>query len=66
MRLVLLALLRSANAFTQQYVVVSPRDPRYLELAPGKPYVPIGLNLMAAPRGAAGALSGWADGGWAK
>lgn len=26
---------------------VSPRDPRYLELSDGRPYIPIGLNLIA-------------------
>jgi hypothetical protein len=29
------------------FVRVSPRDPRYLELTDGRPYVPIGLNLIA-------------------
>ncbi len=31
------------------YVRVSPRDARYLELSDGKPYVPIGLNMIAPP-----------------
>ena len=31
------------------FVRVSPRDPRYLELSDGRPYIPIGLN-MTAPR----------------
>lgn len=35
------------------FVRVSPRDPRYFELADGRPYVPIGLNLIA-PDGARG------------
>ncbi len=28
------------------FVRVSPRDPRYLELSNGKPYIPIGLNVI--------------------
>lgn len=52
MRAILLALLLSGSAFTQEYVRVSPRDPRYLELSSGKPYIPIGLNLIAPPRAA--------------
>jgi hypothetical protein len=28
------------------FVRVSPRDPRYLELSDGSPYIPIGLNLI--------------------
>jgi Cellulase (glycosyl hydrolase family 5) len=30
-------------------VRVSPRDRRYLELTDGKPYIPIGLNMIAPP-----------------
>jgi hypothetical protein len=40
-------------------VRVSPRDPRYLELSDGRPYIPIGLNLIA-PDGTRG--SGETDG----
>jgi O-glycosyl hydrolase len=29
------------------FVRVSPRDPHYLELSDGRPYIPIGLNLIA-------------------
>ncbi len=32
-----------------EYVRVSPRDPRYFELADGRPYIPIGLNMIAPP-----------------
>jgi len=35
------------------FVRVSPRDPRYLELSDGRPYIPVGLNLIA-PDGARG------------
>ena len=31
----------------EAFVRVSPRDARYLELSDGKPYIPIGLNLIA-------------------
>ncbi|MFA7157935.1 MAG: hypothetical protein WC299_01435 [Kiritimatiellia bacterium] len=37
--------MKDAKAF----VKVSPRDSRYLELDNGKPYVPIGLNLVGSP-----------------
>ena len=30
-------------------VRVSPRDPRYFELSNGRPYIPIGLNMIAPP-----------------
>jgi hypothetical protein len=29
------------------YVRVSPRDPRYFELSDGRPYIPIGINMIA-------------------
>ena len=38
---------------TASFVRVSPRDSRYLELSDGRPYIPIGLNLIA-PDGARG------------
>lgn len=31
---------------SQAFVRVSPRDPRYFELSDGRPYIPIGLNLI--------------------
>ena len=33
----------------RSFVRVSRRDPRYLELSDGSPYIPIGLNLIAPP-----------------
>lgn len=33
-----------------QYVRVSPRDPRYLELSDGTPYIPNGLNVIHPAR----------------
>jgi hypothetical protein len=35
----------------EAYVRVSPRDPRYFELSDGRPYIPIGLNMIAPPGG---------------
>lgn len=35
----------------QPYVRVSPRDSRYFELSDGRPYIPIGLNMIAPPGG---------------
>ncbi len=52
MRLVILALALAACLPAQDYVRVSPRDARYLELTSGKPYIPIGLNLIVPPRAA--------------
>jgi hypothetical protein len=31
------------------FVRVSPRDPRYFELSDGRPYIPVGFNLVGAP-----------------
>jgi hypothetical protein len=36
-------------AVAQEYVRVSPRDARYLELSSGQPYIPIGLNMIGGP-----------------
>lgn len=33
----------------EKFARVSRRDPRYLELSDGPPYIPIGLNLIAPP-----------------
>jgi hypothetical protein len=32
------------------FVRVSPRDPRYFELTDGRPYIPIGFNLVSPPQ----------------
>jgi hypothetical protein len=37
------------SAIASDFVRVSPRDPRYFELSDGRPYIPIGLNLIAPP-----------------
>src|SRR5690242_9807435 len=42
-----LASLRAAGH--DNFVRVSPRDSRYLELTDGTAYIPIGLNLIAPP-----------------
>jgi hypothetical protein len=39
------------------WVRVSKRDPRYLELSDGTPYIPVGLNMIAPPGGADSAES---------
>ena len=40
------------------FVRVSTRDPRYLELSNGAPYIPIGLNLIAPPEHGPGGITG--------
>ena len=39
------------QAADKPFVRVSPRDPRYFELSDGRPYIPIGLNMIAPPGG---------------
>ncbi len=41
---------QNASDDLQRFVRVSPRDTRYFELDNGKPYIPIGLNLIAPPK----------------
>lgn len=43
---------QSAARSSDVYVRVSPRDPRYFELTDGRPYIPIGLNMIAPPSSA--------------
>lgn len=43
------ARLLSADADRDGFVRVSTRDARYFELSDGRPYIPIGLNLIAPP-----------------
>ena len=47
----LLAFCLADSVEGQPYVRVSPRDARYFELSNGRPYVPIGLNMIAPPGG---------------
>lgn len=44
------ATAEGAGANAGDFVRVSPRDSRYLELSNGRPYVPVGLNMIAPPR----------------
>lgn len=44
---------------TASYVRVSPRDSRYFELDNGKPYIPIGMNLIAPPKGDPAVMDEW-------
>ena len=32
-----------------EFVRISPRDPRYFELTDGRPYIPVGFNLVGPP-----------------
>ena len=41
----------------EPFVRVSPRDSRYFELSDGRPYIPIGLNMIAPPGGSDEALA---------
>jgi len=43
------------------FVRVSPRDPRYLELSNGKPYIPIGLNMIHPGRASRDEAAGLAQ-----
>jgi hypothetical protein len=43
----------------KMFVRVSPRDPRYLELSDGSPYVPIGLNAVGPDRGGMADYERW-------
>ncbi len=43
--------IRAEAPAGQPYVRVSPRDPRYFELSDGRPYIPIGLNMISPPGG---------------
>ena len=44
-----MALAAAPAPAADTYVRVSPRDPRYLELSDGSPYIPIGLNMISPP-----------------
>lgn len=54
----------AAPADAPTYVRVSPRDPRYFELTDGRPFVPIGLNMVhpGGPKGQEQAtMERWVD-----
>ena len=48
--LLLISDSRNFAASDREFVRVSPRDHRYFELSDGRPYIPIGLNMIAPPR----------------
>ena len=48
-----------ASDDVQHFVRVSPRDSRYFELDNGKPYIPIGMNLIAPPKGDPAVMDEW-------
>ena len=54
--------LPQTSTGSASFVRVSPRDPRYFELSDGRPYIPIGLNMIAPPgdEGLPG-LEAWMD-----
>jgi hypothetical protein len=41
------------------HVRVSPRDPRYFELSDGRPYIPIGLNMIGPPATGLAGMEEW-------
>jgi len=43
----------------EAFVRVSPRDARYFELSDGRPYIPIGLNMIAPPGGDLDGMAEW-------
>jgi hypothetical protein len=43
----------------RHFVRVSERDCRYFELDNGKPYIPIGMNLIAPPKGDMAVMDEW-------
>ena len=45
----------------EAFVRVSPRDARYFELSDGRPYIPIGLNMIAPPRNDFDTMARWMD-----
>jgi hypothetical protein len=53
----------SAGDDGKAFVRTSPRDARYFELSDGRPYMPIGLNMVAPPRseGPTGGIEAWLD-----
>jgi len=56
--------LIAALGFTEEamhFVRVSPRDYRYFELDNGQPYIPIGLNMIAPPKGDPAMMEVWFD-----
>ena len=54
-------LAQSSSAAETAFVRVSPRDPRYFELSDGKPYIPIGLNMVhpTTEQGELGEMENW-------
>lgn len=41
------------------HVRVSPRDPRYFELTDGRPYIPVGLNMIGPPASGLEGMEAW-------
>lgn len=53
--------LPSEPPISGSFVRVSRRDPRYLELSDGRPFIPIGLNLIAPPGNDLPAMTDWME-----
>lgn len=59
MRLLLACLAAVCAAWPADFVRVSPRDARYLELSSGAPYIPNGLNMIAPPANDMARMEEW-------
>lgn len=60
--LCLLLGMNAVAAFGEEglaHVRVSPRDPRYFELTDGRPYIPIGLNMIRPPTDSLEGMEVW-------
>ncbi len=58
----MLSISAKAGDRSEAFVRVSARDPRYFELSDGRPYVPIGLNMIAPPsRDSLDGMAAWLD-----
>ncbi len=51
--------LRAAEPGALPFVRQSARDPRYFDLSDGRPFLPIGLNMIAPPREGMPGLERW-------
>lgn len=59
--LLMIASVGAWAAAEQAFVRVSQRDARYFELSDGRPYLPIGLNMIAPPGNRFEGMAEWMD-----
>ncbi|MFQ5808341.1 MAG: cellulase family glycosylhydrolase [Armatimonadota bacterium] len=59
MGVVSMCVAESTTRTDAAFVRVSQRDQRYLELTDGRPYIPIGLNMIAPPGGDLDGMAEW-------